>query len=49
MSNRCAGSPSASASASRELEQQKIAIEQTLDELDQIEREAMERVKAAGG
>ena len=32
-----------------ELEQQKIAIEQTLDELDQIEREAMERVKAAGG
>jgi DNA-binding transcriptional MerR regulator len=32
-----------------ELEQQKIAIEQTLDELHQIEREAMERVRAAGG
>ncbi len=32
-----------------ELDQQKIAIEQTLDELHQIEREAMERVKAAGG
>ncbi|HLZ79357.1 MAG TPA: MerR family DNA-binding transcriptional regulator [Sphingomonas sp.] len=32
-----------------ELEQQKIAIEQTLDELHQIGREAMDRVKAAGG
>ncbi len=32
-----------------ELEQQKIAIEQTLDELRQIEREAMDRVTAAGG
>ena len=32
-----------------ELEQQKIAIEQTLHELHQIEREAMDRVRAAGG
>jgi DNA-binding transcriptional MerR regulator len=31
-----------------ELEQQKIAIEQTVTELRQIEREAMERVEAAG-
>ena len=31
----------------RELEQQKVAIEQTLAELRQIEREAMERVDAA--
>ena len=33
----------------RELEQQKVAIEQTLAELRQIEREALERVTAAGG
>lgn len=32
-----------------ELEQQKIAIEQTLDELRQIRREALDRVKTAGG
>jgi DNA-binding transcriptional MerR regulator len=32
-----------------ELEQQRIAIEQTVAELHQIEREAMERVRAAGG
>jgi DNA-binding transcriptional MerR regulator len=32
-----------------ELEQQKLAIEQTLAELRQIEREAMDRVSVAGG
>ncbi len=32
-----------------ELEKQKIALDQTVAELRQIEREAMERVRAAGG